>query len=218
MTPLNPLIDNFVMKTRRSSSLTTGGIKHNDQNRDETFTTSTENLAFLNKQRSYSLSIENPRLVMTASGSETRLDMLKPAHQGLQSHKPGMHYVGVWLKKLRLHKYEYIFQNFTFEDMMNITVEYLERSEVTQGARTKLVNSIQKLKERYNQLAQAEQDVENDKISLEKAILLLIEIVETPMKPIDMYDKNHVASQFLSLLNTGMYYERKMKIGIFLVL
>lgn len=202
---MNPLIDNIGLKARqfRSNSLTTGGIKHNDHFPGAIFTSSTENLSHLHKQRSYSLSIENPRLLLTASGSETRLDDLKPGYQSFQTQNVGMKYVGAWLKKLRLHKYAYIFENFTFDGMMDITDEFLEKLTVTQGARTKLVNSIQKLKERYTRLSQAEQDLKNGKITTDAAIQLLIEFVETPMKPMDVYDTTDVASQFLKLLSFG---------------
>lgn len=206
---LNPLIDNIGLKTRRSNSLTTGGIKLNDHFPSAIFTSSTENLSHLHKPRSYSLSIENPRLIMTASGSETRLDDLKPAYQAFQTQNPGMKYVGTWLKKLRLHKYAYIFENSTFEQMMDITDEFLEKLSVTQGARTKLVNSIQKLKERYVRLSQAEQELKSGQMSIDVAIKMLIEYVETPMKPMDIYDTSDVATQFLKLLNLGNATEQQ---------
>ena len=34
--------------------------------------------------------------------------------------------VPLWLKSLRLHKYAYLFQLMTYEDMMNLTEEWLE--------------------------------------------------------------------------------------------
>lgn len=140
---------------------------------------------------------------MAASGSETRLDDSKPAYHAFQTQYPGMKYFGAWLKKLRLHKYAYIFENFTFEEMMGVTDEFLENLTVTQGARTKLVNSIQKLKERYTRLTQTEQDLKNGEITIESAISVLNELVESPMKPIEIYDTTDVAAQFLKLLNVG---------------
>lgn len=140
---------------------------------------------------------------MTASGSETRLDDLKPTYHAFQSQNSGMKYVGAWLKRLRLHKYAYIFENFTFEQMMDVTDEFLDKLTVTQGARTKLVNSIQKLKERHTRLTQTEQDLKNGKLTTDAAIQILIELVETPMKPIEVYDTTDVAAQFLKLLGVG---------------
>ena len=34
--------------------------------------------------------------------------------------------VPMWLKTLRLHKYAYLFQQMTYEEMMNLTEEWLE--------------------------------------------------------------------------------------------
>lgn len=143
---------------------------------------------------------------MTASGSETRLDELKPTYQAFQSQNAGMKYVGAWLKRLRLHKYAYIFENFTFEQMMDVTDEFLEKLTVTQGARTKLVNSILKLKERHIRLTQANQDVKNGKMTIDAAIQLLTETVETPMKPMEIYDPNDIAASFWKLLTLGMQF------------
>lgn len=202
---LNPQLFDCV-KTRRSNSLTTCGLKHNDAFLGlglSGFTSSTENLSHLHKPRSCSLSIENPRLMMTSSGSETRLDDLKPAYQTFQIRHIGMKYVYTWLKRLRLHKYFPHFENFTYEQMMDITDEFLEKLGVTQGARTKLVNSIRKLKERSAQLAQTEQELKNGKTTPESAIKCLLEIVETPMKPMEVYDTTDVTVQFLNLLNVG---------------
>lgn len=195
------MINNIVFKTRRSNSLTI----NNDHFPGATLTASTENLPHLQKQRSFSLSIENPRFLMPGSGSETRLDDLK-SYQTFQTQNPGMKHVGVWLKKLRLHKYQDIFRNFTFEQMMDIDDTFLEQLNVTQGARTKLVTSIKKLKERYARMLQAEQDLQSGHITAETAIQMLLEFVDTPMKPIDIYDTTDVASQFLRLLDLGKFF------------
>lgn len=195
------------MKTRRSNSLTTGGLKHNDALLCLSgFTSSTENLLHLHKPRSCSLSIENPRMLITASGSETRLDDLKHGgFQAFQTQHVGMKYVYPWLKKLRLHKYYAHFENFTYEQMMEVTDDFLEKLGVTQGARTKLVNSIQKLKERSTRLIQTEQELKNGKTNLTEAIKYLNEVVESPMKPIEMYDASDVTILFLNLLSLGKW-------------
>lgn len=87
--------------------------------------------------------------------------------------------------------------------MMDITDEFLEKLGVTQGARTKLVNSIQKLKERSARLAQTEQELKSGKTTPDIAIKFLLETVETPMKPMEVYDTADVTVQFLNLLNVG---------------
>lgn len=196
------------MKTRRSNSLTTGGMKPYDQYLTANFTASTENLG-IEKRRSFSLSTENPLLLKTSSGSETRLDDSKPAYKAFQSHHTGMKYVGHWLKKLRLHKYCQSFENMTFEEMMRINEEFLERLGITQGARTKMVNSIQKLRERHARLTQAEQDLKSGNTTIDQVTALLTEFADTPMKPINIYDKNNVAAQLLNVLNLGMLEKQK---------
>ena len=35
--------------------------------------------------------------------------------------------VPVWLKSLRLHKYAYLFQQLTYEEMMTLTEDWLEQ-------------------------------------------------------------------------------------------
>lgn len=97
----------------------------------------------------------------------------------------------------------------TFEEMMCINEEFLERLGITQGARTKMVNSIQKLRERYDRLTQAEQDLKSGNTTIDQVTPLLTEYADTPMKPINVYDKNNVAAQFLNVLNLGMLETQK---------
>lgn len=201
------MIENFVIKTRRSNSLTTSEMKPYDQYLGANFASSTENLGPSQKPRSFSLSIDNPLLFKTSSGSETRLD-----YQAFQSQHTGMKYVGHWLKKLRLHKYCQAFEDMTFEQMMLINEEYLERLEITQGARTKMVNSILKLKERHARLTQTEQDLKSGNMTINAVTQLLTDIADTPMKPINVYDKSNVAAQFLNVLNLGMFGEEEENI------
>lgn len=189
------------MKTRRSNSLTTGGMKPYAQYLGANFTSSTENLV-PSKQRCFSFSTENPR--MKPSGSETRLDEMKPApYQAFQSPHAGMKYVGHWLKKLRLHKYCRLFEDMEYEELMCIDEQFLERLGITQGARTKMINSIQKLEERHARLTQAEQDLKSGNTTIDQTTQLLTEFVDTPMKPINIRDQNNVAAQFLNVLNLG---------------
>lgn len=141
---------------------------------------------------------------MTASGSETRLDDLyKSTYQAFQTQNIGMKFIQPWLKKLRLHKYYGHFENFTYEQMMDLTEEFLTQLGITQGARTKLINSILKLKERANRLIETEQKLKSGEITTDAAIKLLHEIVDTPMKPIESYDSTDVTYQFMNLLTVG---------------
>lgn len=59
------------------------------------------------------------------TGSETRLDDLK---SNAFYEYPGMSMVAQWLKNLRLHKYVWLFNNVSYEEMMAMDEEYLEKS------------------------------------------------------------------------------------------
>lgn len=113
--------------------------------------------------------------------------------------------IGQWLKSLRLHKYIYLFSQKTYEQMLEITEENL--MNVTKGARHKLVNCIQKLKERYGVLCQIEKDLHCGQITMGKALEELSNIVLTPMKPIEPFNKQDVASQFFIVLELGEYID-----------
>lgn len=198
------ILDNVTLKTRRSNSLTTGSKQHEDLS--AAFTSSSENLTnMMYKPRSFSLSMESPRSSVTSSGSETRLDDFKPSYQTFQTQHIGMSSMATWLKSLRLHKYVWIFSSLSYEQMLSITEEYLSKLDVTKGARHKLVICIQKLKERYNILAQAENNLQNGHgpNSIFNALEELTNIVITPMKPVELYNKEDVASQFLKVLDLG---------------
>lgn len=111
--------------------------------------------------------------------------------------------MNAWLKSLRLHKYQNIFIPLTFDQMMDVTEEYLTSMGVTKGARNKLVICIQKLKERYHTLDQFERELNNDTVSLNVVLTEMSEILKTPIKPIDMYNNEDVATQFMKVLNLG---------------
>ncbi len=129
-------------------------------------------------------------------------DHPKPVFQSPQQHHHvGMSNIAQWLKSLRLHKYLFLFAHKTYEQMLEITEENL--ITVTKGARCKLVNCIQKLKERYGVLCQVETDLLCGQISMAKALEELNNIVQTPMKPIEPFNKQDVASQFLKVLDLG---------------
>lgn len=133
---------------------------------------------------------------MASSGSDNCLNVY-------QAQKPGMSYVFAWLKSLRLHKYNYVFENFTYEQTMNVNEQYLAQLNVTKGARDKLVNCIQKLHNRCSTLIQTENDLINNKITLVAAVDILNDILTTPMKPIEEYNPTDVGSKFLDVLTLG---------------
>ena len=59
-----------------------------------------------------------------------------------------------WLKSLRLHKYTRILLELTYEQLLDLTDEELERRGVTLGARGKILKNIGFMKDRPNILAE----------------------------------------------------------------
>lgn len=206
-----------LLKTRRSNSLTTTassacglsvGELHQQKHNNEYL--SAENLTNLqllqNKPRSFSLTMDSPRSSLTSSGSETRLDDFKQ-HQMIKmygSPNIGMSSIAHWLKSLRLHKYVWLFSNLTYEQMMEMTEEYLANLGVTKGARHKLVLCIHKLKERYSVLLRLEKDIltaGGSRTQLGPVFDELTNIVLTPMKPVGHDQKEDIAGLFVKLLD-----------------
>lgn len=194
--------DGNAVKTRRSNSLTTPTATGN-------FVTSSsaENLANLQKPRSFSLSMESSRNALVSSGSETCLDdYSKMNHMrfGGANQHIGMGHIGVWLKSLRLHKYFWLFSNMSYEQMMDMTEEYLENLGVTKGARHKLVLCIQKLSERVMLLKQIEKEILDGSRPVKTALEELTNIVLTPMKPINSVpNDDDVATHVMKVLDCG---------------
>jgi hypothetical protein len=126
----------------------------------------------------------------------------------------GMTNIGQWLKSLRLHKYVWLFTNLNYEQMLEMTEERLQELNVTKGARHKLANCIQKLRERYGALTQLERDLmAGSKIPLSSALDILCEISITPMKPVGHSQAEDVAGQFMKVLDLGEYIEKDIYRG-----
>lgn len=194
--------DGNTVKTRRSNSLTTPTASG-----DFTTSSSAENLANLQKPRSYSLSMESSRNALVSSGSETRLDDYNKMGQlrfNNNTHHMGMSHIGVWLKSLRLHKYFWLFSNMSYEQMMDMTEEYLETLGVTKGARHKLVLCIQKLVERIPLLKQIEKELQEGTRPIKSGLDELTNIVLTPMKPINSVpNEEDVASHVMRVFDSS---------------
>lgn len=182
-------LDQAVLKTRRSNSLTTGTNLHHQP---YAFTASTENLSNIaRQQRSFSLT-DSRRSSLTSSGSEARLgESYMPMHVGMGN-------IGIWLKGERLHKYQKLFNGMTYEELMGTTNDYLIEWAVTEGARNKLVRCIQALWQRHDKLTQMEEGLINGTVDLSSTVEELKAMVITPMKPLD-----EVPQQFLKVLNLG---------------
>lgn len=187
------IIDNIAYRTTRSNSLTATSC---------TTSTASKPKSPFDKQRSVSLTgISAPFI---PGGIGYIWDEAKPKFPSTYvNHNIGMSHIPQWLKSLRLHKYAGLFSNKTFEEMLETNEHSLERMHVTQGARNKLLNCIQKLKERYDILCQIEKDLICGQINIGNALIELSSIVQTPMKPIEPFNKGDVASQFLKVLNLG---------------
>lgn len=199
---------NNTIKTRRSNSLTTPTC----QSGDFISSSSAENLANLQKPRSFSLSMESSRNALMSCGSETRLDKLAQMQMNNNLHQIGMGSIAVWLKSLRLHKYLWLFTNMTYDHMMEMTEEYLENLGVTKGARHKLVLCIQKLSERVTQLRQIEKELTDGTKPLKVGLDELTNIILTPMKPINSVPlEEDVATHVMRVLDCGKSYKGTKK-------
>jgi PHAT/SAM domain (Sterile alpha motif) len=191
--------DGGAVKTRRSNSLTTPTVSA-----DFATSSSAENLANLQKPRSFSLSMESSRNALVTSGSETHLDKMGHVRYANNSQHLGMGHIGVWLKSLRLHKYFWLFSNMSYEQMLEMTEEYLESLGVTKGARHKLVLCIQKLGERVLLLEQIEKELMDGTRPLKNGLDELTNIILTPMKPINSVpNEKDVATHVMRVLDCG---------------
>ncbi|XP_034716609.1 protein Smaug homolog 1 isoform X6 [Etheostoma cragini] len=103
--------------------------------------------------------------------------------------------VPAWLKSLRLHKYAALFATMTYDEMMSLTEEQLEK--VTKGARHKIVISILKLKERQNLLRSLEKDVLEGS-NLRAPLQELHQMIMTPIKAFSGGDEASLQRPLLS--------------------
>ncbi|PIC22842.1 hypothetical protein B9Z55_016759 [Caenorhabditis nigoni] len=95
-------------------------------------------------------------------------------------HKPGMRDLGYWLKKLRLHKYAPLFQDMTYRQLLNLNNATLEKMRVTNGARKKIAQSIEKLHERPGLLKSIEQKLKNGNQCIRCAICSIRQLLWSP--------------------------------------
>lgn len=149
----------------------------------------------------------SPQSSITSSGSSSDThheDGPQPVRNSFLEERSGMRDVPMWLKTLRLHKYAYLFQQMTYEDMMSLTEEWLESQNVTKGARNKIVLSISKLKERQARLRDMEKEI-MDGAPLIDCLNEMKSMLNTPIKafnhPVDVDNtiaiaENDIPSQF----------------------
>ena len=94
---------------------------------------------------------------------------------------PGMEYVPAWLKHLRLHKYTEHIMGLTYQELLELTDEKLQKMNVTQGARKKLLLNIERLSERPQALAAIETTLENDDCDIKNVLADLESVIRSPI-------------------------------------
>lgn len=180
-----------------SEQVNSARMRSNSLTPSENVWSSQENLAqTMTKPRSYSLSIDKslPVTVLQSSSSETRLEELQT-----MANLPVMKSIVAWLKSLRLHKYSWVFNNLTYDQMLNLTEESLASIGITKGARHKLLLSIAKLKERSTLLTELETEVMNggDLLNALKKMKVLL------VSPLQVSSGEDLPMQFVRVMGKG---------------
>lgn len=173
-------------RVKRSSSLTPPGnviTQSNCSPSSSNINLDQENLPFNQSNLRVDHAPLSPQSSVTSSGSGS--DGQKDEKDVFSQDGTGMKDVPSWLKGLRLHKYSYIFKNMTYEEMMSITEEKLERMNITKGARHKIVLSIQKLRERQGNLKSLEKDLQDGEGTIRCALNEIKSMIQTPIKAFD---------------------------------
>jgi hypothetical protein len=110
-----------------------------------------------------------------------------------------------WLKNLRLHKYAFFFSQMTFDQMMNLTIDQLKEGKITDGACTKILLNIKKLKEREALLQQCLIDIDNGQIDIKTVLQQLNELMLTPIraKQIELDNDEDLPTLIMQVLEKG---------------
>lgn len=126
-----------------------------------------------------------------------------------------------WLKTLRLHKYAFFFSQMTYDQMMNLTFDQLKEGKITDGACTKILLNIKKLKERQSVLQQCLIDMDNGQIDVKTVLQLLNELLLTPIrvKQTDNNENNDeedLPKLIMQVLEKGLYIKTPHRSCFFL--
>lgn len=70
----------------------------------------------------------------------------------------------------------------TYDQMMNLTIEQLKEGKITDGACTKILLNIKKLKERPAMLQRLLDDINHDQVDLKNVLQQLHELMLTPIR------------------------------------
>ena len=94
----------------------------------------------------------------------------------------GMELVPAWLKLLRLHKYTELMMSLSYDQMIHLTEDQLEKQGVTKGARRKIITNIQKLLDRPRILAEINSQLEAEDCNVKKVLTELEVLLKSPVK------------------------------------
>lgn len=116
-----------------------------------------------------------------------------------------------WLKNLRLHKYAFFFSQMTYDEMMNLTIEQLKEGKITDGACTKILLNIKKLKERQSLLQQYLLELDNGQIEIKTILQHLNELMLTPIRAKQTDDNNDedLPKLIIQVLEKGKFHHSK---------
>lgn len=201
---VNP-VKNHPQLCRKPSLHPQHGYSMNSMNNVSDWLSRSESEVPYNRGRSHSLTFEqgqgghpplSPQSSITSSGSSDTHQDMEPLRNTFLEEGSGMRDVPTWLKSLRLHKYAYLFQQMTYEEMLSVSEEWLETQNVTKGARHKITLSLSKLKERQDLLRSMEKDiVEGGSTSTIKSVLSEMKsMLNTPIKAFSAEDSSQLPS------------------------
>jgi len=110
-----------------------------------------------------------------------------------------------WLRSLRLHKYNPVLVDLTYERFLQLTDEQLEKRGFTLGARGKLLKHISLIKERPQRLLELDRKLETvtDLTTLCQILLELETLILMPTKPLTCPAPMLSSAAHLSLNSTA---------------
>jgi hypothetical protein len=93
----------------------------------------------------------------------------------------------------------------TFDQMMNLTIDQLKEGKITDGACTKILLNIKKLKEREALLQQCLIDIDNGQIDIKTVLQQLNELMLTPIraKQIELDNDEDLPTLIMQVLEKG---------------
>ena len=95
--------------------------------------------------------------------------------------KIGMENVPQWLKQLRLHKYTEYIMSLSYQELLSLNEEKLQKMNVTKGARRKILLSIEKLSERPKTLATINSKLDREGCDIKEILLELETLIKSPV-------------------------------------